>query len=157
MLALTCAKPEQEAAAATVPARASASVPAPSHNSAACQQQVLTTVNRMLNMVADNGRVRCSSTWSVTSTGLEGALAGIQASRQNGTAHSMAILSRVQDTWGSSLVRKKVVGLDAGFPKSKCSKTTQQLRQASQLNQRLDHSHSASPSLHVQSWGQGSR
>lgn len=56
----------------------------------------------------------------------EGDLARTQASHQNGSAHPMATLSRVQDTWGNSLARKKVLGLDAGYPKSKRSKTAQQ-------------------------------
>ena len=38
----------------------------------------------------------------------------------------MGRLSKVQDTWGNSLVRKKVMGLDAAYPKSKRSKTAQQ-------------------------------
>ncbi len=55
---------------------------------------------------------------------LEGKLAAIQASHATGTAHPMATLSRVQDTWGNSVVRKKTIGLD-GYPKSKRRKTEQ--------------------------------
>lgn len=49
----------------------------------------------------------------------EGALARIQASNIAGTAHPMAPrLSKVQDSWGNSVVRKRTIGLD-GFPKAK--------------------------------------
>ncbi|DBA69547.1 TPA: hypothetical protein ACH3X2_012745 [Trebouxia sp. C0005] len=34
--------------------------------------------------------------------------------------------SRVQDRWGNSIARKKVFGLDAGYPRSNRSKTAQQ-------------------------------
>ncbi len=51
----------------------------------------------------------------------EGDLARTQASHQNGSTHPMAILSRVQDTWANSLTRKRVLGLDVGYPKSKHS------------------------------------
>ncbi len=56
----------------------------------------------------------------------EGDLARTQASHQNGSAHPLATFSRVQDTWGNSLARKSVLGLDAGYPKPKRSKTAQQ-------------------------------
>ncbi|KAL3137910.1 hypothetical protein ABBQ38_005159 [Trebouxia sp. C0009 RCD-2024] len=124
MLALTDAEPEQEAAAASQLVPASAPVPAPAHDSAACQQQVETAVKRMWDMVADNGEMQQHLVSQLNRT--EGALSKIQASHQNGSAHPMATLSKVQDTWGNSLVRKKVMGLDAGFPKSKRNKTAQQ-------------------------------
>lgn len=123
-LALTAEEPEQEAAAASQLVPASAPVPAPSHDQVACQQQVETAVKRMWDMVADNDEMQQHLVSQLNRT--EGALSKIQASHQNGSAHPMARLSRVQDTWGNSLARKKVIGLDAGFPKSKRSKTAQQ-------------------------------
>ncbi len=53
---------------------------------------------------------------------MEGKLAAIQASLAISTAHSMATLSKVQDTWGNFVVRKRTIGLD-GYPKSKRRKT----------------------------------
>ena len=47
---------------------------------------------------------------------MRGSIAKIKANSVLGTAHPMAVLDRVQDSWGNSLVRKKTVGLD-GFPK----------------------------------------
>ena len=110
-LALTAEEPEQEAATASQLVPASAPVPAPSHDSVACQQQVETTVKRMWDMVADNEEMQQHPVSQLNRT--EGALSKIQASHQNGSAHPMARLSRVQDTWGNSLARKKVIGLDA--------------------------------------------
>ena len=124
MFALTSAEPEQEPAAASVP------VPAPGHDSAACQQQVETTVQRMLGMVANNAELQQHLVSHLNRT--EGTLARIQASHQNGTAHPMASLSRVQDTWGNFLVRRRVMGLDAAYPKSKPTKTAQQPTEAGQ-------------------------
>ena len=123
-LALTAEEPEQEAATASQLVPALAPVPAPSHDSVACQQQVETAVKRMWDMVADNDEMQQHLVSQLNRT--EGALSKIQASHQNGSAHPMARLSRVQDTWGNSLARKKVIGLDAGFPKSKHSKTALQ-------------------------------
>ena len=119
VFALTCAEPEQEPATAPM----SAPAPAPSHDSAACQKQVRLS--------------RGCGTWSLRNEEMqqnlvshlnrtEGTLAGIQASHQNGSAHPMARLSKVQDTWGNSLVRRKVMGLDAAYPKSKRSTTAAQ-------------------------------
>ena len=49
----------------------------------------------------------------------EGALARIQASNIAGTAHPMAPrLSKVQDSWGNSVMRKQTIGL-YGFLKAK--------------------------------------
>ncbi|KAL3158015.1 hypothetical protein ABBQ32_14147 [Trebouxia sp. C0010 RCD-2024] len=49
----------------------------------------------------------------------EGALARMQASNIAGTVHPMAPkLSKVKDTWGNSVVRKRTIGLD-GFPEAK--------------------------------------
>lgn len=124
MFALTSAEPEQEPAAASVP------VPAPGHDSAACQKQVETTVQRMLGMVADSEELQQHLVSHLNRT--EGTLARIQASHQNGSAHPMASLSRVQDTWGNSLVRRRVMGLDAAYPKSKRSKTAQLPAEAGQ-------------------------
>jgi len=120
VLALASMEPEQEAAAA--PATAPASAPA--HDSAACQHQVQTVVGRMWDMVVDNPEMQQHLVSHLNRA--EGDLARTQASHQNGSAHPTAVLSRVQDTWGNSLARKRVLGLDAGYPKSKRSKTAQQ-------------------------------
>ena len=121
VFALTCAEPKQEPA--TAPMSAPAPAPAPSRDSAACQKQARLS--------------RGCGTWSLRNEEMqqnlvshlnrtEGTLAGIQASHQNGSAHPMARLSKVQDTWGNSLVRRKVMGLDAAYPKSKRSTTAAQ-------------------------------
>ncbi|DBA87933.1 TPA: hypothetical protein ACH3X1_004921 [Trebouxia sp. C0004] len=47
---------------------------------------------------------------------VKGSIAKIKASNLVGTAHPIAVLYKVQDTWGNSLVRKRTAGLD-GFPK----------------------------------------
>ena len=78
MFALTSAEPEQEPAAASVP------VLAPGHDSAACQQQVETTVQRMLGMVANNEELQQPLVSHLNKT--EGTLARIQANHQNGSA-----------------------------------------------------------------------
>ena len=78
----------------------------------------------MWDMVADNEEMQQHLVSHLNRT--EGTLAGIQASHQNGSAHPMARLSKVQDTWGNSLVRRKVMGLDAAYPKSKRSTTAAQ-------------------------------
>ncbi|KAL0019727.1 hypothetical protein WJX77_006121 [Trebouxia sp. C0004] len=157
MLAPTDAEPEQEPAVASqlVPASASAPVPAPSHDSAACQQQVETAVKRMWDMLADNDEMQQHLVSQLNKT--DGALSKIQASHQNGSAHPMATLSRVQDTWGNSLVRRKVIGLDAGFPKPKRSKTAQQSALEAAQTAEPEAQPFASPSPRGKSWGQGNR
>ncbi|DBA66248.1 TPA: hypothetical protein ACH3X2_002508 [Trebouxia sp. C0005] len=109
---------EQEAAAAP------ASAPAPAHDSAARQHQVQTVVGRMRDMVAGNPEMQQHLDSHLNRA--EGDPARTQASHQNGSAHPMATLSRVQDTWGNSIARKRVFGLDAGYLKSKHSKIAQQ-------------------------------
>ncbi len=118
--ALTSSEPEAAAQPAPVPAPAS--IPAPAHDSTACHQQIQTAVNRMWDMAAGDAEMQQHLLSQINS--LEGKLAAIQASHATGTAHPMATLSRVQDTWGNSLVRKRTIGLD-GFPKSKRRKTEQ--------------------------------
>ena len=122
-LALTSTEPEEELAAKAAPAAAAAAA-VPAHDSAACQQQVQAATNRMWEMVAGSDELQQHLVSQLNRT--EGVLASIQASHQTGTAHPMARLSRVQDTWGNSLVRKKTFGLDKGYPKSKRIKTAQQ-------------------------------
>ena len=112
--ALTSSEPEADAQPAPVPA--------PAHDSTACHQQMQTAVNRMWDMAAGDAEMQQHLLSQINS--LEGKLAAIQASHATGTAHPMATLSRVQDTWGNSLVRKRTIGLD-GFPKSKRRKTEQ--------------------------------
>lgn len=120
---MTSTKPEEEPAAKAAPAAAAAAA-VPAHDSAACQQQVQAATNRMWEMVAGSDEMQQHLVSQLNRT--EGVLASIQASHQTGTAHPMARLSRVQDTWGNSLVRKKTFGLDKGYPKSKRIKTAQQ-------------------------------
>jgi len=110
------------AAAQPAPVPAPASIPAPAHDSTACHQQIQTAVNRMWDMAAGDAEMQQHLLSQINS--LEGKLAAIQASHATGTAHPMATLSTVQDTWGNSLVRKRTIGLD-GFPKSKRRKTEQ--------------------------------
>ena len=68
--------------------------------------------------------LRCSSTWSVTLTGQTGTSGPKPATRMG--QHIQWPHSRVQDRWGNSIARKKVFGLDAGYPRSNRSKTAQQ-------------------------------
>ena len=150
VFALTCAEPEQEPATAPM----SAPAPAPSHDSAACQKQVQTAVKRMWDMVADNEEMQQHLVSHLNRT--EGTLAGIQASHQNGSAHPMARLSKVQDTWGNSLVRRKVMGLDAAYPKSKRSTTAAQ-QAAAGLSAEPEAEQFSRPSPQGQRWGQSSR
>ncbi|KAL0025611.1 hypothetical protein WJX79_007777 [Trebouxia sp. C0005] len=55
---------------------------------------------------------------TATVTSMQDSARQYQASHATGTAHPMAILNRVQDSWGNSIVRKGVLGLDA-FPKAR--------------------------------------
>jgi hypothetical protein len=68
VLALTSMEqdPEQEAAAAPATASAPTSAPAPAHESAACQHQVQTVLGGCGACLLT--ALKCSSTWSVTST-----------------------------------------------------------------------------------------
>ena len=76
----------------------------------------------MWDMVADDAEMQQHLLSQVNS--LEVKLAAIQASHATGTAHPMATLRRVQDTWGNSLIRKKTFELN-GFQTSKRRKTAQ--------------------------------
>ena len=95
----------------------SAAPAAPVHDSTACQQQIQASCSRLCSMVEDDPDMQLHLLSYVNKT--EGALARIQASNIAGTAHPMAPrLSKVQDSWGNSVVRKRTIGLD-GFPKAK--------------------------------------
>ena len=107
----SCDSPTQAAAVAV-----SAAPTAPSHDATACQREIEAVHSRMCDMVAGEPEMQQHLLSHLNRA--EGALARIQASHATGTAHPMAVLSRVQDTWGNSIVRKKVLGLDA-FPKAR--------------------------------------
>ena len=119
--ALSKLQPESEVVPKPASKAAIAAIPA--HDSAACQQEVQAATQRMWESCGDNSEMQQHLVSQLSRA--EGVLAGIQASHKTGTAHPMAQLSRVQDTWGNSLVRKKTFGLD-GFPKSRKQRTAKQ-------------------------------
>ena len=90
----------------------SAAPAAPVHDSTACQQQIQASCSRLCSMVEDDPDMQLHLLSYVNKT--EGALARIKASNIAGTAHPMAPrLSKVQDSWGNSVVRKRTIGLEA--------------------------------------------
>ena len=86
------------------------------HDSAACQQQMDTALKEMFSTVTGNDELEQHMLSKILQ--MQGSIASIQASNLTGTAHPMAVLDRVKDTWGNSVKRKKTVGLD-GFPKQR--------------------------------------
>ena len=86
------------------------------HDSAACRQQMDTALKEMFSTVTGNDELEQHMLSKILQ--MQGSIASIQASNLTGTAHPMAVLDRVKDTWGNSVKRKKTVGLD-GFPKQR--------------------------------------
>ena len=86
------------------------------HDSTACRQQADAAYKQLWSDVTGNAELEQHLLSQLHQ--VQGTIATIKASNLAGTAHPMAVLSKVQDTWGNSLVRKKTMGLD-GFPKQR--------------------------------------
>lgn len=115
MYELNCSESASQAAVEVV----SAAPTAPSHDSAICQREIEAAHSRMCDMVAGDPEMQQHLLSHMNRA--EGALARIQASHATGTAHPMAVLSRVQDSWGNSIVRKNWSGC---LPKGKAQGST---------------------------------
>ena len=86
------------------------------HDSAACQQHMESVYRKVLSEVSGNPQLEQHLLSQLNE--VYGSIAKIKANTVAGTAHPMAVLDRVQESWGNSLVCKKTVGLD-GFPKQR--------------------------------------
>lgn len=72
---------------------------------------------------------------------LERKLPAIQASHATGTGHTLATLSRVQDTWGTPWSGRERLGwMGAPCPSARRLDSQRQQQQASQVKERLQHS-----------------
>lgn len=107
---------ESELQPAPKPAPKRQQVSQQGHDSAACQQQMESVYREVLGEVSGNPQLEQHLLAQLYE--VRGSIAKIKANSVAGTSHPMAILDRVQDSWGNSLVRKKTVGLD-GFPKQR--------------------------------------
>ena len=85
------------------------------HDSVSCQQQIDTAFKELSDEVAGNAQLQQHLLSQLRQ--VQGSIVTIKAKHATGTAHPSAVLDRVQDDWGNSLVRKKAV-LD-GFPKQR--------------------------------------